>query len=189
MRPWIPEHSGTHRHRAAPPAPDTKQPASRENPASGRTRRMWQVMGSNHRRLSRRFYSPILLSEAHAAGQRGCRPRPFPGPPPSAMRPCARGRWPGDARTGADGGVRRLRLHADLRRSRCLLAVAVFLTAGFGLGVLGVEGVGDALVGGVGPPVDAVGVLAGAGVSGQGTALIRDEGYSGSSVEVKANYR
>ena len=36
------------------------------------------------------------------------------------------------------------------------------------LSVLGTEGVGDALVGGVGPPVDAVGVLAGAGVSGQG---------------------
>ena len=40
--------------------------------------------------------------------------------------------------------------------SGCLLAVAVFLAAGFGLGVLGAEGVGDALVGGVGLPVDAV---------------------------------
>ena len=82
------------------------------------------------------------------------------------MRPCARGRWPGDARTGTDGGVRRARLHApiwafvafDLRRSRCLLAVAVFLVPRFGLGVLGAEGVGDALVGGVGLAVDAVGL-------------------------------
>jgi hypothetical protein len=79
------------------------------------------------------------------------------------MRPYARGRGSGDARTGTDGGVRRLRLHApirafvafDLRRSRCLLAVAVFLAAGFGLGVLGAEGVCDALVGGV-----AAGILA-----------------------------
>jgi len=39
-----------------------------------------------------------------------------------------------------------------------LLAVAVFLAAGSGLGVLGAEGVGDALVGGVGLTVDAVGV-------------------------------
>jgi len=80
------------------------------------------------------------------------------------MCPCARGRWRGDARTGTDGGVRRLCLHApiraflafDLRRSRCLLAVAVFLVPRFWLGVLGAEGVGDALVGGVGLPVDAV---------------------------------
>src|SRR5207237_602518 len=87
-------------------------------------------------RLSRRFYSPILLFEAYAANLRLCVPRRDLGPPPSAMRPCARGRWRGDARTGTDGGVRRPRLHApiraflafDLPRSRCLLAVAVFLT-------------------------------------------------------------
>jgi len=82
------------------------------------------------------------------------------------MRPCAGSRWPDDARTGTDGGVRRLRLHApirafaafDLRRSRCLLVVAVFLVPGFGLGVLGAEGVGDALVGSISLPVDAVSV-------------------------------
>jgi hypothetical protein len=34
------------------------------------------------------------------------------GPPPSAMRPCAGSRRRDDARTGTDGGVRRLRLHA-----------------------------------------------------------------------------
>ena len=61
------------------------------------------------------------------------------------MCPCARSRRRGDARTGTDGGVRRLRLHApvraflavDLRCSRCHLAFAVFLAAGFGLGVPG----------------------------------------------------
>jgi len=46
----------------------------------------------------------------------------------------------------------------DLRRSSCLLAVAVFFVPRFGLGFLGTEGIGDALVGGVGLPVDAVGV-------------------------------
>jgi hypothetical protein len=54
-------------------------------------------------RLSRRFYSPLLLPEADVADQRGRHPRPFCGPPPSAMRPCPRDRGPGDARTGTDG--------------------------------------------------------------------------------------
>jgi hypothetical protein len=40
--------------------------------------------------------------------------------------------------------------------SGCLLAVAEFLVAGFGLGVLGAEDVGDALVDGGGLTVDAV---------------------------------
>ena len=67
----------------------------------------------------------------------------------------------GRARTAASGGRAftppiRAFLAVDLRCSSCLLAVAVFLAAGFGLGVLGAEGVGDALVGGVGLPVDAV---------------------------------
>ena len=83
------------------------------------------------------------------------------------MCPCARSRGQGDARTGTDGGVRRLRLHVpiraflafDLRRSRCLLTVAVFLVSPFWLGVLGAEGVGDALVGGISLPVDAVGEI------------------------------
>jgi hypothetical protein len=81
------------------------------------------------------------------------------------MRPCAGSRWRGDARTGTDGGVRRLCLHApiraavafDLRRSRCHFTFAVFLVPRFWLGVLGAEGIGDALVCGIGLPVDAVG--------------------------------
>ena len=122
------------------------------------------MLGSNQRRLSRRFYSPILLFEAYAADLRLCASRRDLGPPPSAIRPCAGSRWRGDARTGTDGGVRRLRLHApirafvafDLRRSRCHFAVAVFLVPRFWLGVLAAEGVGDALVGGISLPVDAV---------------------------------
>jgi hypothetical protein len=39
-----------------------ERPASHENPQlAGRFRSVWQVMGSNHRRLSRRFYRPLSL--------------------------------------------------------------------------------------------------------------------------------
>src|SRR5690349_12323142 len=55
---------------------------------AGRFRRWWQVLGSNQRRLSRRFYSPSLLPESNAADRRGRRPRCDSGPPPSAMRLC-----------------------------------------------------------------------------------------------------
>jgi hypothetical protein len=44
----------------------------------------------------------------------------------------------------------------DLRRSRCHFTFSVFPAAGFGLGVLGAEGVGEALVGGIGLTVAAV---------------------------------
>jgi hypothetical protein len=44
-------------------------------------------MGSNHRRLSRRFYSPSLLPEADAADQRVRRSRRDSAPAPSATRP------------------------------------------------------------------------------------------------------
>ena len=136
----------------------------RESAASGHNPRWWQVLGSNQRRLSRRFYSTLAPPESPPADQRLRGSRRDCGPPPSAMCPCAGSRWRGDARTGTDGGVRRLRLHApirafvafDLRRSSCLLAVAVFLSPRLGLGVHGAEGVGDALVGGLSLPVDAV---------------------------------
>src|SRR5579859_1959678 len=125
---------------------------------------MWQVLGSNQRRLSRLFYSPILLFEAYAANLPLYVPRQDLGPPPSAMRPCAGSRCRGDARTGTDGGARRPGLHAqirafvafDLRYSSCHLAFAVFPVPGSGLGVPGAEGVRDALVGGVGLLIDAV---------------------------------
>src|ERR1039458_7732038 len=70
---------------------------------AGRFPRVWQVLGSNQRRLSRRFYSPSLLVELDAADQGIRRPRRRAGPPPSAMCPCARGQGAGDARTGTDG--------------------------------------------------------------------------------------
>ena len=118
------------------PRDKAKRPANHENSQlAGHNRSVWQVLGSNHRRLSRRFYSPILLFESYVPDLPLCLSRRNSGPPPSAMRPCAGSRWRGDARTGTDGGVRRLRLHApiraflafDLQRSRCHLAVAVFL--------------------------------------------------------------
>ena len=34
--------------------------------ATGRFRRWWQVLGSNQRRLSRRFYRPLLLFLPHS---------------------------------------------------------------------------------------------------------------------------
>jgi len=40
---------------------------------AGRFRSVWQVMGSNHRRLSRRFYRPLALpAQVHAADQQRC---------------------------------------------------------------------------------------------------------------------
>jgi hypothetical protein len=66
---------------------------------------VWQVLGSNQRRLSRRFYSQSILPEVHAADQRIRRSRHDPGLRPSAMRPWASSFGP---RTGAekptDGG-------------------------------------------------------------------------------------
>src|SRR6185437_13111584 len=110
--------------------------------------------------------SPILLFKSYAPDLPLCAPRRILGPPPSAMRPCAGSQRRGDARTGTDGGVRRLRLYApvrafiavDLRRSRCHFTVAACLVPRFWLGVLGAEGVSDALVRGIGLAVDAVGV-------------------------------
>jgi hypothetical protein len=42
-----------------------------KRPGQGLFQLVWQVMGSNHRRLSRRFYSTLLLPETGAAYQRG----------------------------------------------------------------------------------------------------------------------
>ena len=58
---------------------------------AGRFPRVWQVLGSNQRRLSRRFYSPILLFESYAGDLRLCVSRRDLGQPPSAMRPWAPG--------------------------------------------------------------------------------------------------
>jgi hypothetical protein len=50
---------------------------------------MRQALGSNERRRSRRFYSPIFLFEAYAADLPLCASRRDLGRPPSAMRPWA----------------------------------------------------------------------------------------------------
>ena len=60
MRPWTPQHAGLQRHKATHGGTEKKRPASRESPASGPFSQVWQVLGSNQRRLSRRFYSPLL---------------------------------------------------------------------------------------------------------------------------------
>src|SRR5689334_23703366 len=50
-----------------------KTPRQHENSQlAGGFRSVWQVLGSNQRRLSRRFYSLILLSGAYAADLRLC---------------------------------------------------------------------------------------------------------------------
>jgi hypothetical protein len=69
---------------------------------AGRLRRWWQVQGSNLRRLSRRFYSTLLLAEASTADQRRCRSRLDSWPPPSAMCPCAGGPGRHGPRTATD---------------------------------------------------------------------------------------
>src|ERR1035441_3782270 len=86
---------------------DTEETAriAENSQLAGHFRRWWQVLGSNQRRLSRRFYSPSLLPEVHAADQHIRRSRCHPAPPPSAMRPCApglvHGRGRKNPRTGA----------------------------------------------------------------------------------------
>ncbi len=87
----------------------TARIAENSQPA-GRFRRVWQVLGSNQRRLSRRFYSPSLLSKAHAADQHIRRSRHDRGPRPSAMRPWASGLVHGRGRkTHGRGRWERLR--------------------------------------------------------------------------------
>jgi len=76
---------------------------------TGRFRRWWQVVDSNHRRRSRRFYSPSLLAEAYAPDQRVLRSRWDFGPPPSAMRPCVPG----------PGAVERTDGHGRRGQERC----------------------------------------------------------------------
>ena len=70
IRPWIPGRSGIRRYKAARPGTQTKQPTSRENPASGHIRSVWHVLGSNQRRLRRRFYRPLSLCASQSATDR-----------------------------------------------------------------------------------------------------------------------
>ena len=85
-------------------------PHSRNFQLAGRFRRWWQVLGSNQRRLSRRFYSTLAPPEPPPADQRIRRTRRVYGPPPSAMRPwvpgsggrACHGRRRTSPRTGAE---------------------------------------------------------------------------------------
>ena len=126
------------------------------------------MLGSNQRRLSRRFYSPSLLAEADAADQRIRASRCDSGPPPSAMRPCEPGSGAVKATDGGaeatDGAGRSG--YADRPPGFCPLTwhfrlrldIAVSLVYGVLLGVPGGGGAGDPPVGGISLPVDAVGV-------------------------------
>jgi hypothetical protein len=59
---------------------------------AGRFTRVWQVLGSNQRRLSRRFYRPLSSHPSHtSADQHIHAARQDTGTPPSAIRPCTRG--------------------------------------------------------------------------------------------------
>jgi hypothetical protein len=100
---------------------------------------VWQVLGSNQRRLSLRFYSPSLLAEGHGADQHIRRSRRHRAPPPSAMRPCAPGLVHGRGRkTHGRGQWERLRrpsarlfsFDLALQDSRSII---VSLVAGLGL--------------------------------------------------------
>ena len=68
-----------------------KRSCGRVSEPGGRFRRWWQVLGSNQRRLSRRFTDRSPSPEPHAADRRICRPSSCLRPPPSARRPCAAG--------------------------------------------------------------------------------------------------
>ena len=141
------------------------------------------MVDSNHRRRSRRFYSPLAPSESPPADQRIRVSRRDFGLPPSAMRPWVpgpegraestdghgstdgggkgHGRARKRPRTGPLGAVRLTvltRIPALTCHFRMPARFAVVLFTEAWLCVLGAESVGDALVGCVGLAVDAVGV-------------------------------
>src|SRR5216683_8105715 len=70
---------------------------------TGRFRRWWQVLGSNQRRLSRRFYRPIDLVAHMPLDLRLHGRLPDYGSCPSAICPCARGSGRTKSRVGPDG--------------------------------------------------------------------------------------
>ena len=111
MRPWTPQHDGPQRYKVTHSGTEKNGPPSREFPASGPFPQVWQVMGSNHRRLSRRFYRTLAPTESRPADRRGRGSRRVCGPSPSAMRPCDPGQGGrgihGRGRTAAAGAVPR----------------------------------------------------------------------------------
>ena len=177
IRPWTAHHDDLQCDKVTQAGTEKNGPLAENSQLAGRFRRWWQVLGSNHRRLSRRFYSPLAPPEPPHADQRIRRSRRVCGPPPSAMRPRvpgsggpvrstdghgpAHGRARKRPRMGPAGAVTltvparipALTCHFRMpARCRRCLVTRVFL------GVLGAEGLGDALVGGGGLAGDAVGV-------------------------------
>ena len=96
-----PRISRDHRQTAAcdgmslhPDALLSTQPLTTFTLVRGCFRRWWQVMDSNQRRLSRRFYRPILLYPAQAGCLRKRRPGPEDRVVSSAMCPFPAPGWP-----------------------------------------------------------------------------------------------
>jgi hypothetical protein len=65
MRPWTPPRDGLSRDKVIQRGTERKRPLAEVLQLAGRFRSVWQVMGSNHRRLSRRFYRPPSSSLSH----------------------------------------------------------------------------------------------------------------------------
>jgi hypothetical protein len=90
LRPWTPRHSGPQRDKVPPRDREKTACIAENSQLAGRFRRwwqvLWQVLGSNQRRLSRRFYSPRApAAQIHAADQQRCTARR--GSTPSAPAP------------------------------------------------------------------------------------------------------
>jgi hypothetical protein len=99
---------------------DEKEPARQAAlpQLADRFRWWWQVMGSNHRRLSRRFYRPLLPGEANAADQRlrGSRRHQSRRRPPYVGGLGVPGSGAnGRARTASEGTACCARIHTDSR--------------------------------------------------------------------------
>jgi hypothetical protein len=77
----------SHGHRGIPPGLK-QQPATRETPGHGLFRRWWQVLGSNQRRLSRRFYREPIVAPVRGPDLLILRSSPRQMGIPSAPRPC-----------------------------------------------------------------------------------------------------
>ena len=65
MRPWTPRHSGLQRHKVTHAGTEETARTAENSRLAGRFRRWWQVLGSNQRRLSRRFYRPLSSRPSH----------------------------------------------------------------------------------------------------------------------------
>ena len=87
IRPWTPQHNALQRYKVTRRDRDETPRQHENSQLAGRFRSVWQVLGSNQRRLSRRFYSTIPLTDSHAIDLRLCLPRGHPRVTVSAMCP------------------------------------------------------------------------------------------------------